>query len=269
MDEDGSHQWMPNLFKLKDAGRELKADLDGFLGLHADKYFQDMQASLRTADTGCDPSKPGSCLLNLGPTYLGTWCTPALPQIIQAASRYIDAYPAYTIPCGVPDDQARLDFIWKYFGDKPIIQWDTAVSYESPRRNVADTVRPKVATQELRGEQYDSAISTFLNAQPTDSNVYPIAGSRFWGHKDSVGENVNWGIADEFDNPYDGQCSRPGTFTEMIAGAAYPCGSSRGSYGDFLSFVRKANNRWMSVAAPEGKGADAQPGRKAPPKRRP
>lgn len=251
MDESGAHKWIPaNIFKLRGAKPEIKADLDGFLTLHAERYFSDMQSSLRKMDKDCDPSKPGSCLLYLGPTYLGTWCTPALPQIIQVASRYLDVYPAYTIPCGVPDDQQRLDFISQYFGDKPIIEWDSAVSLESPRLNAADTVRAKVSTQEQRGEQFDASVAAFLKAQPTGSTVYPIAGTRFWALRDSPGENVNWGLADEFDNPYDGICSKTGAFAEMINGSSFPCGSSRDGYGDFISSVRKANRRWVDLIAP-------------------
>lgn len=254
LDEDGSHAWIPaNIFKLKDGDPQLKADLNAFLRMHADKYFGDVRASLRAADVGCNPSQPGTCLLNLGPTYLGTWCTPALPQIIQSASKYIDVYPAYTIPCGVPDDQARLDFIWQYFGDKPVIQWDSAVSYQSSRRNAADTVRPKVDTQQLRGVQYDSAIAAFLSAQPTGSNVNPIAGTRFWALRDSPGENMNWGVTDELDNPYDERCSQPGAAaTEAIGGTTYPCGGAAGMYGDFLSYVKKGNGRWWGSTTTGG-----------------
>jgi len=232
LDEDGTHSWVAKDYKgLADGAAAFQRDLDGFLFHHARKYFSDIRDVLSNLVPG---------VLYLGPTTLGSWGAPPRRQILQAARDYVDAIGLYTIPAGVPDDQARIDFVAEHGGDKPWISWEGMMaapdSYFHEFR-APDSVSPQSSTQQMRGNLYARRLDLLWNMR-TDGGVNPIVGLKFWELADNSGERANWGLVTRLDNAYDGieACASRGRDS-----AGFEVGGEEKDYGDFITSVRDAN----------------------------
>lgn len=250
LDEDGTCPaahglscWVPtDAFKLTGASPGMLKDLNDFLLFHATHYFSTIKSDLATAAPG---------VLYLGPTYIGTWGTPARKEILEAAAQSVDVLMLPSIPadcsnCG--DAQQRLDFVAQYGGNLPWANWEgyqaKADSYMAPYAAAGDELQ----TQAARGQLYAARMKLAVAA--ADSNgVHHIVGLKWWAMYDSRGEKANWGLITRRDNPYDGTADKaaPGKDTW-----GYPTGGEEGAYGDFLSSVTAANKAALAAIAGGG-----------------
>jgi hypothetical protein len=231
MDEDGrpSHPWIGKDFvSTKDMNSAVREDLDAFLFQIADHYFSTGRAEV-------ERWLPGT--LFLGPTTLGTWSTPSSRNVLKAASRSLDLM---AIGGGWPLSQEELNFIYQYFGDKPIY----AGAY---RTSNADSAfwrykggSGNFATQGERGEDYFKATTALATASyPNGSR--PYVGVMWWQYLDNWGEKLNWGLVSLSDNAYDGREDVAGTVPCSKPLEQYRCGGEEQNYGDVITPVEKAH----------------------------
>jgi hypothetical protein len=197
MDESGSSAWLVDIttagtdsFLLLTVDADIKTDLDDFLYRYAYRYFKDIRDTLDARTTGCDRNIPGTCYLFTGPSYLGTWGSPTYKQILQAASTFVDVFPAYGVPYFLENSQDRIDYVYDYFGDKPIISWEGFTGgLDSPFPvDGGNQVHPRDQTQLARGTRYKEVV-TINQALQYPNGVYPVIGIRWWDLAGSTGEN--------------------------------------------------------------------------------
>lgn len=234
LDEDGRHVWMGSFANLAGETPTMKTDLNAFMFQYASKFFSVQRTALKTNY----PNK-----IYFGPNILGGWGTPPQIQIIQAAALYLDAIQT-NIGTGAVDDQARLDFLMQYLGDKPVLQWmgfpanaDSAIcgSLNTCTNPPTYLTAP---TQVARGVNYNSIYNFFANytvgpAVPGGAaNQKPIVAVRWWAWQDSTGEKTNWGLV-TFDkgNAYNGVESVTGA---VIDQQGFPAGGEAKNYGNFI-----------------------------------
>ena len=237
LDEDGSHAWVPtDSNQLNGATAAMKKDLDDFLAAHVDHYFSLIRSALKSAAPG---------ILYLGPTALGAWGAPPRRQILQVAAVYVDVLSISTTPTtclSCTDDQARIDFLSQYGGDKPWTIWEGFFaqpdsymsSYPAP-----DSSSPQTSTQNARGQLFQSMMTGLLAAKDTATSTFHIVGYKWWELYDNRSEQANWGLLTRRDNAYDGVEAVPAAHVDAWG---LPTGGEMRSYGDFLSSVTQANN---------------------------
>lgn len=231
MDEDGrpSHPWIGSDYVFtKDVNPAVRADLDAFLFQIADHYFATGRAEV-------ERWLPG--MLFLGPTTLGTWSTPSNRNVLQAAARSLDLM---AIGGGWPLSAKELNFIYQYFGDKPLYvgAYRTANVDSAFWRYKGGS--GNFSTQAERGQDYFKATTALATAAyPNGSR--PYVGVMWWQYLDNWGEKLNWGLVSLSDNAYDGHedvmgavhCSRPLD--------QYVCGGEDRNYGDVITPVEKTH----------------------------
>ena len=252
LDEDGtcpartSHCWVPkDSFTLNGAAPQMKRDLDDFLKHHAEKYFSTIRNILREAAPG---------VLYGGPTVLGTWGAPPRREILEAASESVDILGLSTTPpmcSNCTDIPQRIDFCARYGGDKPWISWEgfqaPADSYLSKAARRTDRLK----TQAQRGQLYQKRIQQLLENRDTGGTSH-LVGFKWWELYDNRGEQGNWGLITRRDDPYDGEAAAvmPGADSWGYPTGCLPeFGCEKGSYGDFLGAVRKANLDALKILA--------------------
>ena len=237
LDEDGSHDWVPrnSRYNALTGGTDaLLQDIDGILEHYSRRYFSTNRAKL-------DQYWPG--VLYMGPTTLE-----GRAQVYRGAADYVDV-----IRFGMPDwtepwYQDRLDFIARHGGDKPWMTWvgKRAVpdSYFASDPRGGGCLTGDVATQEERGEWYEAALQALLTSGA--GNTKRFVGMQFWQLFDNQAECANWGLLTRRDNPYDGVSARVQKgFDEW----GYPTGGEVRDFGDFISYVKRANKLWLAGAA--------------------
>jgi len=242
MDEDGrpSHQgWVGTDYTyMKDVNPNLKADLDNFLYQIANRYLSTGRAKLAAWMPG---------VLFMGPTTLGTWSVPSNRNVLKAAAQSLDVM---VIGGGWPLSQAELDFIYKYYGDKPIYvgAYRTANADSAFWRYKGGP--SDFPTQAKRGQDYSSAASTFATGKYSANGSRPYVGVVWWQYLDNWGEKADWGLVSLSDNAYDGH--------EAVTGSGgvgqrtipcspplekYLCGGEERNYGDVITPVRNAHQQ--------------------------
>ena len=240
MDEDGrpAHQvWLSgDAVYLTGANSNAKADLDRFLFKVADRYLGVCNKEIQEALPG---------FLFLGPDSLGSYGVPPRAPVLEAAGKDLDVLSG---PGELSSSQDKVDFIAKYFGDKPIIdgQYRTA----QPDSAMAHYPRPlgprNFATQQERGQSYFDTLIKMRSVTVTSTGSYPFIGEAWWQYTDNRGETLNWGLVTLLDNAYDGHedvmsrepCSPP---LQKLA-----CGGETAKYGDVITLVREANLAWLN-----------------------
>lgn len=242
MDEDGraSHRsWLgSDYFSLRDTNQTVKSDLDDFLYEIASEYLGTCHDEIKAAF-------PKTLLL--GPDSIGSWGTPPRPAVLQAASRYIDVLSG---PGDFENRPEVLEYLGKYFGDKPIIegQYRTADA-DSPWAAFAKKTNGihEFPTQQARGQAYYDAIAA-LHSRSYSDGTRPFVGESWWQYSDNSGEKKNWGLITLLDNAYDGHEDVKARVPCSPPLEKYECGGEEASYGDVISFVRKANLLWLENA---------------------
>lgn len=195
MDEDGRHKWIPRDKVHLGSNTAFSADMDAFLKAIATEYFKVTRDRIRYYS-------PKS--LYFGPGVLGTWGGVGNKNVLQAASEFVD------VLTWQPDYhrlQSELDYVAKYFGDKPIILWygAKATSDSAMWRYVVgvDAQCSPCNSQEDRGRFYADSMNAFLNTRNAVFKTRTIIGMRWWEFHDNWREG-NWGVVTLHDNAYDG-----------------------------------------------------------------
>jgi Bacterial Ig domain len=242
LDENGKGAWVgTDSTRLGNANATVRRDLDDFLYQIAARYF----TVYRTQIKRYYPN-----VLYLGPTTIGGWGAPPRRQILQAAGQYLDV-----IRTSYNGDQARLDFMAQYAGDKPIMTWLGGVANPDSAlfRYSNGGQSNMLLSQADRGVFYQNSISELLAATAGPTGAQPFIGIQWWQYTDNWAEKSNWGLVTLSDNAYDGQQATIAPGTDAWG---YPTGGEERNYGDFLNVVTSANAQIPSlldmVSSPPG-----------------
>jgi len=240
IDEDGrpSHQgWVGTDYTyMTDVNANLKKDLDTFLYQIANQYFSVGRAKVQAW-------LPGA--LFMGPTTLGTWSVPSNRNVLKAAAQSLDVM---VIGGGWPLNQTELDFIYKYYGDKPFYvgAYRTANADSAFFRYQGGP--SDFPSQAARGKDYLNAAATFPDAAYSANGSRPFVGVVWWQYLDNWGEKADWGLVSLSDNAYDGNEAVKGsggvghrTVTCSSPLQQYLCGGEERNYGDVISSVKNAH----------------------------
>ena len=233
LDENGKGAWVgTDSIALGDTNSNVRTDLDNFLYQIAKKYFSVYRDKIKQYYPNA---------LFLGPTTIGGWGAPARRQILQAAGEYLDVVRTTALTGTTANQQAMLNFTAQYAGDVPLMIWlgttanaDSAL-YRYPGGTRGYFTEP---TQAKRGEYYQNAINTLVNATVTQTGNKPFIGLEWWQYLDNWGEKSNWGLVSLSDNAYDG---KEAIIAPSIDQWGYPRGGEERNYGDFLSAVKQGN----------------------------
>ena len=242
--------WVGNPITLVGETSAMQADMSAFYSHYLDQYFSVMQSQWHNPTYGA----PG-IMLEMG---LGGFSTPPRREALTEAAKYLDLVLMPGIPpppwsCAVAsggactDSQARVDFVAKYLGDRPWINWEGTNANHDSAESPYGSVTP-YTTQAQRGAGYQGMVTGLVNAKTTTTGTYPVVGFDWWGAFDQDGEKLNWGLLSSHDNPYDG-CSA------TIIGCGndqwgYPTGGEVANYGDVIHGVTAANSGVFSAMAP-------------------
>jgi len=249
MDEDGrpTHQpWVGKDFTfMADVNTNLRTDLDNYLFQIASRYFSMCRTVVQTWMPG---------LMYLGPDSLGSWGAPSNRNVLKAAALYIDAMEMGG--AGVALSQPMLDFIYSYYGDKPIYIGE----FRNANSDSAFSNYPTAAgagvytTQQLRGQNYLNTVTTYPTASYTANGSRPYVGLLWWQYLDNWSEKLNWGLVSLSDNAYDGHESVTGLGGIGVPSVPcsppldlYLCGGEQKNYGDVISYVTRAHQQIMQA----------------------
>jgi len=236
MDEDGRpahHSWVGTDFTfLKDVNPNLRADLDRFLYQVAAQYFSVCRRQI-------EAWMPG--VLYLGTDSLGTWGVPSNRQVLKAASQYVDVMVTSE---AVPMSQPMLDFIYTYFGDKPLLvgEFRTANADSAFHRFRASVPQSDFPTQQARGKAYYTSVTAYP-ALAYSNGSRPYIGIAWWQYLDNWGEKNAWGLVSLSDNAYDGHEAVRAAVPCSPPLSSYRCGGEDRDYGDALSYIKAANQQ--------------------------
>jgi len=238
LDESGRSPW---LAAWRGAGAEpssaagaLKNDLDAFLLLYAQAYFQAVTRAVRT-------SFPG--YLVFGPATLNAWNGLTRAPILRAAGESLDILQANAA------SDLVLERTLAAAGDIPLVTWTgMAANADSDLHAFPDSSSGAACytTQAERGAAYARAVlGEFERAR---AGAHPIVGTKFWGFADSWAEKMNWGLVSLRDNAYDGQ--------EAVRAAGrdswgFATGREERDYGDSITSIRAANARLLQKLSEE------------------
>lgn len=245
LDEDGrpSHRaWLGSDYVfLKDTRPEVRSDFDAFLYAAASEYLRICHDEIRAAF-------PNTLLL--GPDSIGTWGTPARAPVLRAAGQYTDVLSG---PGSLENRPATVEYVGKYFGDKPIIEGQyRAADADSPWARYASPANGigEFSTQPARGQAYYSDVASLRSVGYMDGS-HPFIGEAWWQYSDNRGEKKNWGLITLLDNAYDGHEDVKAIVSCSPPLEKYKCGGEENNYGDVISLVRKANLLWLESAPPK------------------
>jgi hypothetical protein len=245
LDENGRNRWVGREEdEMATASPALKADLDHFLYLHAQRYFTVMAAAMR---------RHAPRHLVFGPAFLNGWGGLSRKEILKAAGESVDV-----VQCVIGSARA-VELTSRYVGNKPLVTWDTVVAnpdsalWRYPNPAERPQWPPAARTQEERGELYANKVEFLFNVA-NEAGVHPVAGLKFWSWGDHWGEKVNFGLVTASENAYDGweavKVRRADTW-------GFPTGGEEDDYGDFLSAVSAVHRRTKEALA----GPSNRPGR--------
>lgn len=202
----------------------------------------------------------------LGLDTIGAWFMPANRYFIQGATPHLDGGFLGGYWTWLPSAEAApatWQYNTRYFGDKPLMNFQVpevlspgGAYYCSGRSGSA-----WVHTQEERGQAYRDALDALLNT-PSYNNTYQLVGVDWWEWQDQ-GIWENFGVVSPNDNAYDGfeatksnkkcgcsaadpNCSTP--LYTVVAGAENSCGGESYDYGDAVTYIKQANDLWLTAA---------------------
>jgi hypothetical protein len=223
LDENGKGKWLgTDPQKLTGTTAALKRDLDDFLYELAKQYFSTIRAQVK---------KRMPKTLYLGPTTIGSWNTPPRAQVLKAAGEYVDV-----LRTTWSTDQARLDFLVQHAGDVPLVVWLGA--HANSDSAFFRYPNPWPPTQEQRGQFYEKVVANLFDAKVSATGSRPFVGLQWWEFADNWREKANWGLVSLSDNAYDGREASTKVGKDEWG---FPTGGEERDYGDFLSYVRRAN----------------------------
>jgi hypothetical protein len=242
LDEDNrpTHQtWLgSDWIAMSNANPHAKADMNLFLEQLALQYFSVCRTQIKAVYPNA---------LYLGPDSLSTWGAPSAAPVLRAAALHLDAF---ITGADTVFTTAELDFIEQNFGNKPIL----GSFYSSANSDSALSAYPNnnppigFSTQSARGQGYYSMMAAQLQTAHTSTGNYPYIGVTFWELYDNWGEKLNWGIVTHLDNAYDGHEAVKETVFCSAPLVRFQCGGETSNYGDFVSWLTKANQLWLAIA---------------------
>jgi hypothetical protein len=243
----GQACWVGNQFTLAGETAAMQADLSAFYSYYIDQYLSVMESQWHNPTYGA----PG-VLLQM---QLGGWSTPPRKEALIEGAKYLDLPqlspipppPAACLTGGCTDNQQRIDFVARYLGDRPWINWQGIDANPDSTQSAYPSQSP-YTTQAQRGAAYQTMMTDQLNAKDSATGTYHVVGFYWWSAFDMDGEKLNWGLITPHDNPYDGKSA-------TIVGNGkdpwgYPSGGQVANYGDFIDDVTAANQAFYSNMAP-------------------
>ena len=224
MDESGRGPWIgSDSLRLSSARPSVVADLNAFLQIFANRYFQIVAEAVRAAT----PNH-----LVFSPAALDSHGGLSRPEILRAAGRYCDVIQIAANPAAPAQVDKTVEI-----AHRPLFSWlgiradqDSAVFAPQP----AETV---FSSQGERAASYRTAIEWMFSYR-TASGERPIVGIDWWEYMDKWGERANWGLVTPRDNAYDGN---EDVSAHLRDSQGLPAGGEDRNYGDFLSVVRAVN----------------------------
>jgi hypothetical protein len=240
MDEDGrpSHQvWLgSDYYGLTDANPNVKTDMDAFLFQTASQYLGMCKTEVR---------KFFPNVLLLGPDSLGSWQAPPPRQVLQAAATNLDVMIGGVGTSPSPTYQTKLDFVYEYLGDKPLITG--AYNRANPDSSwSAFSISTDWPTQLARGQAYYNERLFLPSVAYTTTGSHPFIGLNWFQYTDNRSEKANWGLVSLLDNAYDGNEDRSAVVPCSAPFQTLACGGEPGNYGDAITQVRAANSYWLT-----------------------
>ena len=235
-------------FPKANANPHLAADLDGWVSQFSAQYFGTVNAGLKAA---------APHMIYLGADTVGTWGAPARKGILEGAAPYVDAL--FTLWYGnLPDPKTSgqiYTYLTQYLGDKPLLNFMTLNAQpDSAMSQFPASAEPVFPTQTLRGQQWDATLSDMLNT-PSFNHTYQWVGIVWWGSHDFTNsEKTDWGLKTPLDNAYDGHEAGVNRVPCSPPLEKYSCGGEKRDYGDLITWIRKANHRWLEVAGSNDAG---------------
>jgi len=223
LDESGRNGWIgADPYALRGASAAAKHDMDAFVGIFADRYYQVTSAAIR----GATPRQ----LVFSG--MLDGFGGMTRPAILAAAARYCDVVQLQ-IESSRPE---VLDHTYA-LTHKPLLAWlgvraDADSAVRGGEIHGADS-----GSQAARGAVYAADLQ-WMYARREPDGVYPVIGFDWWEYMDKPGEHANWGLVTVRDNAYDGREDRIGRGQDAWG---YATGGESGNHGDFLTRVTIAN----------------------------
>jgi len=275
LDEDGTCPsrghgqgcWIPAkpYWTANETENQIQKDLDGFLFHFAKSYFATVKGDIEAAAPG---------YLYSPVDLIGGYGCPPRREVLEAAALYADLLPFDSIPASDPtgvvtDQQERIDFVARYAGDMPWINYNFMIAQADsyfPASEFPVTNTLSFSTQQARGQYYqmktgaqlDTTVSAGCNCG--FAGTYPIVGQSWWQLYDDPKQKANYGLLTLRDDPYDGIASTPSPGVDQwgyvtgcqgafaLPGPTTPC--EQGSYGDALTSIVSANGAWLAYAVP-------------------
>lgn len=223
MDENGRHAWIgQDPLRLSRTAPAVQTDMDAFLGLYADRYFQVVSAAIHAAT-------PHQLLLS---PVLDSHGGLTRAAILQAAGRYCDALQVAADP-SLPQVIARTYAL----AGRPMFSWLGLRADADSALRGASASPAGGATQADRGAEYARTVN-WLFAWRTPSGIAPMIGIDWWEYMDKAGERANWGLVTPNGDAYDG---REDAVQRGRDRWQTPTGGELADYGDFLGAVAAAN----------------------------
>jgi len=244
LDESGKNKWMGRDFDaLSDANPQTAKDLDEFLGVIADKYFETLSTVIRRAT----PSH-----LVFGPAMLNGHKGLSRAPILRAAGQYCDVVQ-------VNQDPYRPELIGMTYQrtQKPMYTW-MGFKANPDSGMYAHSSTNSVNSQAERAALYKREVEMLFSTRSSDG-VNPMVGLDWWEFADKWGEKANWGLVSSRDNAYDG---REAVIARRTDPWGYPSGGEDRNYGDFLTTVKGTNSELLNRIMMGLRGPRSSPIRK-------
>jgi hypothetical protein len=247
LDEDGtcpSRQWtdrcwVGDQYTLAGETPTMRADMGAFYSYYLDRYLSVMRDAWHNRIYGA-----AGVLLQM---QLGGWSTPPRKEALIEGARYLDLPQLASIPpppwacphSQCADAQRRVDFVGRYLGDHPWINWiGVDANPDSAESAYASGTDSPFSSQAARGAAYAGMMAIQLNTRIMATRTYPIVGFYWWSAFDMDSEKLNWGLMTPRDNPYDGRSARVAGIKDQWG---YPTGGEERNYGDLISSIKASN----------------------------
>lgn len=224
MDESGHSRWIgQDPLKLATASPQVVVDLNAFLKIYAEKYFQTVSDAIRAAT----PNH-----LVFSPAVLDSHGGLTRKEILEAAGEYCDVIQIVANPDN-PEAVARTYAL----SHKPMFSWMGLRADQDSAVQGLKQQRVTLPSQAERGEKYRHDVS-WMYSYRTPDGTYPIMGIDWWEYMDKWGEKANWGLVTPRDNAYDG---KEDDVAESKDEWGIVVGGEKRDFGDFLGSVRAEN----------------------------
>jgi hypothetical protein len=238
LDEDGSSSWWPSDSTLPNTGTPVTSDLDTFLGQIAQQYF-------KTIHNASKANNPNHLIMSGDALHSWTRAT-----ILAQEGKYMDA----AILAGAePPTRDSIAIAAYYALGIPIIPYMVALANADSPTSAAncsnDWGTDCVATQQTRGQLYQTMGTGWFQDDVGADGYGFIVGWNWWQMVDNTSENMNFGLVTVKDNLYDGIQDRVAACTDPWG---FSCGGEARNYGDFISYVKSTNQVWLQDGKKNG-----------------